>query len=283
MFRDVVVAVDGTRAGNEAGRQAAGLVAPGGRLRLVGVADPYSESINDWAGEPLVAHDDAADHVAPEFMRAALLRAVQGSLDALRSQLSENLDVESVVVEGRVRDALRDAAAGADLLALGDHGRRRIAGIIAAGTVTELLHRSDCSVLIGRPCFDPTSFPARMAVAVDGSAASLRALAAGLAIASARGSRIEAVVAGRGARAVAGLVRERAEVPVRVLPGRVATALSEVGDRVDLMVLGAMGHTGARAVGSVTERVAHRTPSSVLVVRRTTRDPASAEDRLRRV
>lgn len=269
MFDRVVVAVDGTRAGNEAGRQAANLVAPGGHIRLVGVADPYSESINEWGGEALLTAEDATRDDAPARMRTALRDAVAQSLDALRVQFPEGLRVEADVIEGRVRDVLQAAASEADLVALGDHGRRRIPGIIAASTVTEMLHRSACSVLISRPCFDPARFPARIAVAVDGSGPSLEALEAGVAIAGAggRAARIEAVVAGRGADSVATLVHERGSVPVHVLAGRAVPALIDVGDRVDLIVLGAQGHTGAKAVGSVAERVAHRTNASVLVVR----------------
>jgi nucleotide-binding universal stress UspA family protein len=269
VFHEVVVAVDGTRAGNEAGRQAAMLVAPGGRVRLVGVADPYSESTNDWGGEPVLSADDAARDDGPVRMRTALRDAVGLSLDALRLQLPAGLRVEGDVIEGRVRDVLQEIAADADLIALGDHGRRRIVGIIAASTVTEMLHRSECSVLISRPCFDPARFPTRIAVAVDGSAPSLQALDVGVAIAGAGSdtTRIEAVVAGRSAESVATVVRERGTVPAYALPGRAVPALIDVGDRVDLIVLGAQGHSGAKAVGSVAERVAHRTSASVLVVR----------------
>lgn len=222
MFDGVVVAVDGTRAGNEAGRQAANLVAPGGLIRLVGVADPYSESINEWGGEALLVADAASRDDAPARMQTALRDAVARSLDALRAQLPAGLRVDADVVEGRVRDVLQAAATDADLIALGDHGRRRIPGIIAASTVTEMLHRSACSVLISRPCFDPARFPARIAVAVDGSGPSLRALETGVAIAGAGGAvaHLEAVVAGRGADAVATVVNERGGVPVNVLSDR---------------------------------------------------------------
>jgi nucleotide-binding universal stress UspA family protein len=267
VFRDVVVAVDGTRAGNEAGRQAAALVAPGGRVRLIGVADAYSATINEWAGEQLLSADEAARDDSTELMRTELLRGVRGSLEALHSQLDPGLHVEADVIEGRVRDVLRDVASHADLLALGDHGRSRMAGILAAGTVTELLHRSDCSVLISRPCFDPARFPVRIAVAVDGSEPSLQALDVGVEIAGARGSRVDSMVAGRGAARAADVARARADVPVCVLSGSVVGALAEVGDRVDLMLLGAQGHTGTRALGSVAERVAHKSSASVLVVR----------------
>jgi len=45
-------------------------------------------------------------------------------------------------------------------------------------------------------------------------------------------------------------------------------ALLDAAGRCDLLVLGARGLRGVRALGSVSERVAHRASSSVLVVRR---------------
>jgi nucleotide-binding universal stress UspA family protein len=44
-------------------------------------------------------------------------------------------------------------------------------------------------------------------------------------------------------------------------------ALVEAASRADLTVVGSRGASGLRALGSVSERVAHRAASSVLVVR----------------
>jgi nucleotide-binding universal stress UspA family protein len=46
-----------------------------------------------------------------------------------------------------------------------------------------------------------------------------------------------------------------------------ADALLDAAGTSDLLVLGARGLQGLRALGSVSERVAHRAPTSVLVVR----------------
>jgi nucleotide-binding universal stress UspA family protein len=48
--------------------------------------------------------------------------------------------------------------------------------------------------------------------------------------------------------------------------GPVEALLAVAGD-CDLLILGACGVRGVRALGSVGERVAHRAPASVLVVR----------------
>jgi nucleotide-binding universal stress UspA family protein len=56
------------------------------------------------------------------------------------------------------------------------------------------------------------------------------------------------------------VVRESGEPSERILE-------LAVGERVALVVLGSRGLTGVRALGSVSERVAHRAPCSVLVAR----------------
>ena len=45
------------------------------------------------------------------------------------------------------------------------------------------------------------------------------------------------------------------------------SALLEAARDADLLVVGSRGVTGLRALGSVSERVAHRAPCSLLVVR----------------
>jgi nucleotide-binding universal stress UspA family protein len=54
---------------------------------------------------------------------------------------------------------------------------------------------------------------------------------------------------------------------VEALRGRTVDALTRVGEGVDLIVMGARGLRGAKALGSVSERVAHKASASVLVVR----------------
>jgi nucleotide-binding universal stress UspA family protein len=44
-------------------------------------------------------------------------------------------------------------------------------------------------------------------------------------------------------------------------------ALLEAAQSVDLLVLGSRGLRGLRALGSVSERVAHQAPCSLLVLR----------------
>ena len=157
----------------------------------------------------------------------------------------------------------------ADLLAVGSHGGRRLAGIALGGTATELLHAAPCSVLVARPPFDPGAFPSRLVAGVDGSASSLSALDVARTIARAGGARAQAsVIAARGS-GIDDAVLERLALPLPVdyRDARPVEALVAESAAVNLVVLGARGLSGGRALGSVSERVAHRAESSVLVVR----------------
>jgi nucleotide-binding universal stress UspA family protein len=51
-------------------------------------------------------------------------------------------------------------------------------------------------------------------------------------------------------------------------PGRAIELLVAASDSADLVLVGSRGLHGLKALGSVSERVAHQVRSSVLVVRR---------------
>lgn len=271
VFEKVIAAVDGTRAGFEAGRQAARLVAPGGELLLVAVADPALAIFNRWGPGPIVRPGEAPDGEVLPLATERLEGCAEASLAAMRAQLPEMDGLRSLVIEGQAWDALRDLARaeGADLVALGSHGGRRLMGAALGSTATELLHACPCSVLVARPPFDPGAFPSRLIAGVDGSSSSLAALDLATAIASAAGARTGAwVLAARGS-GIDDAVLQRLAQPLRVeyQDIRPVEALVSAAAEVDLVILGARGLSGRRALGSVSERVAHRANSSVLVVR----------------
>jgi nucleotide-binding universal stress UspA family protein len=106
-------------------------------------------------------------------------------------------------------------------------------------------------------------------VGYDGSAAAGAALNLALELGARLDAPVAAVVAG-GAAAdfeVAGDTPAKVHVDER----EPVDALLDAATSCDLLILGARGLPGVRALGSVSERVAHRAPTSVLVVR-------SAED-----
>ncbi len=269
VFDKVIAAIDGTRAGFEAGRQAARLTRPGGELLLVAVADPSLAIFNRWGPGPIVRPEETTEVLALATER--LDDCAEQSLEEMQAQLHGVENLRYMVVEGQAWDALREVAQseGADLVAVGSHGGRRLTGVALGSTATELLHSAPCSVLVARPPFDPAAFPSRLIAGVDGSASSLAALDLANALAKAAGARTRAsVIAARGS-GIDDTVLERLALPLTVeyRDTRPVEALVEASTGVDLVIMGARGLSGSRSLGSVSERVAHRAESSVLVVR----------------
>jgi nucleotide-binding universal stress UspA family protein len=202
----------------------------------------------------------------------AALRAAQKRYPSLRTQL----------VDGDERSALIKLAerAGSDLICVGSHGSSRVAGVLLGSTATATIRSAPCSVLVAR---EPTSreSPRRIVHAADGSKGSLEA------------ARVAAVVAGRtdaevlsvhigdddAGRAIleeaAALISAAGvEVTTRLEPGTAHVRLIEVAseDGAAMIVSGARGVRGVKALGSVSERVAHEASCSVLIVRREAAD-----------
>lgn len=273
VFERVVVGIDGTRASFEAGRQAARLTAPGGRLLLVAVADPYLAMFNRWGAGRLVQPGEVDDAsvlgLATERIEARALE----SLQAMRGQLPEQLEVRETVVKKRSWDAIRETAAdeGADLVALGSHGGTRLGGLALGSTTSELIHDAPCATLVARPPFDPPRFPASIVVGVDGSPESLVALDVAKSLArSADGPVVAgALCAGEDRMDPDALARMVEPLRAESRHGRAVDTLVEASSSADLLIVGARGLRGARALGSVSERVAHRAECSVLILRGT--------------
>jgi nucleotide-binding universal stress UspA family protein len=244
VFARILCGVDGSPAGIEGLRQSARMRAADGTILMASVATPA-----------------AAAH--PETAVALEARAVLALREAERETATH---YESRVLVGDAVACLLAAARddAATLVAVGSHGTGRLGGILAGSVATAMLHRAPCSVLIARPARRPGQFPERIAVGIDGSEPSVIALCATLDLGARLGVPVVAVAAGGAAtdvdagNDVAELRRDERE-PVE--------ALLDAADSFDLLVLGARGLRGVRALGSVSERVAHRARSSVLVVR----------------
>jgi nucleotide-binding universal stress UspA family protein len=229
--------------------QAQRLLAPGGELHLVSVADVSVAVHAGWAAARVLDEIQVA-------ARDALARAAEHAADAQTHFL------EGEPAQGLLRELDRVEAT---LVALGSHGHSRAAGILLGGTATTLLHEAPCSILIARPSLTENGFPSSIVAGVDGSPHSRRALEAARGLAQ-RFSADMRVVAATGGKSVYGDALQGLEglewderKPVDALVARSESA--------DLVVVGSRGLHGFPALGSVGERVAHRARSSVLVVR----------------
>lgn len=154
----------------------------------------------------------------------------------------------------------------ATLLAVGSHGHARVEEILLGGVAGEVLHRAPCSVLVARPAPDLAAFPRRIVVGVDGSEEAELACAAARRLARRRHSSVRVLAAAGGKRVDLATIARRHR-HVEVADAGAVAALVEASASADLVVVGSRGLHGLRALGSVSERVAHRAGCSVLVVR----------------
>ncbi len=249
LFSRIIVGVDGTPQSLEAVRQALRLRLPDGKLCLFHAVNLVPALAVAWSVPQLTDEGEA---------REALEEAAALAPDAAR-RLVTGPPVGCLVQEIESQRAT--------LVAVGTHGTSRPAGIVLGGVATTMLHEAPCGVLVARQVDQPHLFPQAIAVGVDGSPQSTEAAAVAAGLAKRFGASLRGIVAVKGqdvdveaARAALPEVEvDRARDPV--------AALTEAARDVDLLVLGNRGLHGIRALGSVSERVAHRAACSVLVVR----------------
>jgi nucleotide-binding universal stress UspA family protein len=250
VFDRVVVGVDGTEWGFAALAQALALAPPESPVRAVTALDVRPAIHTGFA--------------AASF--ADLLREEASAAQATAHELlAGRPDSTSVLVQGQPVPVLRAARdVGATLLALGARHSSRLLGVMLGDTTTTLLHDAVCSVLLARPAADGTWRPRTVVVGIDGSNPALAALATADELAGRLDSSVEVVSAtGEAAARGDGAWKNRVDSWDAADP---VSALVERSRRADLLVVGSRGLHGVRALGSVSERVAHRARCSVLVV-----------------
>lgn len=251
VFARAVVGVDGTERGFEALRQTL-VLAP---------AESSITAITALNTRPAIHAGFQASYWAEALEEeAAAARAEAAALLAGRPGSTAR------VVKGPPVDVLGRASDEADatLLALGGKQRSRLLGIMLGDTATELLHRGARSVLVARSQPDRTWRPRAVVVGVDGSDCAAAALQTAEELGTRLGSAVEVVSATDAAS-----VRSAGDWTNRVDSwdnAHPVAALVERSRDVDLVVVGSRGVHGLRAIGSVSERVAHRARCSVLVV-----------------
>jgi nucleotide-binding universal stress UspA family protein len=252
VFERVICGVDSSPESLEAVRQAERLLAPEGRMLVVGVAETQLAVHAGWL----------ATTVADEIDVAA-----RRALDEARAALSTRDSVATRLIEGDPVSCFLHTAAEEDatLIAVGTHGRGRATGILLGGVATAMLHDANCSVLIARAPRGRGTFPRSVVVGTDGSRHSKAAHDAAVELQERLGCEVRVVVAEGGKPVdIDGLAR----IPELAWDARKPVdALLAASDDADLVIVGSRGLHGYASFGSVSERVAHEARSSVLVVR----------------
>lgn len=256
----VICGIDASRSDSVAVREACTLARPRGHVALV-----------------CVAYHTGVGHNA----QATITEARAGAALARAMKQARDMGVATSVYLVRSPDpseALLQAAADGDVLVVGSHGGSRAGGIMLGSVATTALHRSAVPVLIARQA--PEDQRRSVLLASDGSAASEHAC--GLAGSVAARTDAPATIFTVETDGDDGSVRHglaRQAVALTEATGReptvafghgkpadaIVTAARETG--CTLLVVGSSGRTGLRALGSVSERVAHHAPCSVLVAR----------------
>ena len=151
---------------------------------------------------------------------------------------------------------LLSEAQRATLIAVGSHGRRRAAGILLGTVAARMLREAPCSVLVARPARDPETWPQAIVVGVDGSsesAARVHRRPLGRELLRAELRIVAATTGSARSRSRAAIAPELEE-----RDGRAIGVLTTESETADLIIVGSRGLQGLKALGSVSERVAHQ-------------------------
>jgi nucleotide-binding universal stress UspA family protein len=251
-FERVLVGIDGSPESVEAARQAAALAH--GPVTLLAAYDLVRGLVGGVGPATPAMVDEAALRGEAE-QRLELAREALGGTAALK------------VGEGRPWDLLLNEIerSGSTLVAVGSHGHNRPVGILIGSTATELIHKAPCSVLVARTAGG--AFPSRIVVGLDGSEESLVAYEVADALALRFKARLVPIAGCLEDEIEPDAIQARVARPVRSVFNHPVEALVSASAESDLVVVGSRGLRGLKALGSVSERVAHQAASSVLIVR----------------
>jgi nucleotide-binding universal stress UspA family protein len=246
----VLCGVDSRPEGLEALRQADALREPGGSMTVVTAIELAAAAGAGWAASTAATQLELEARAAIDAARAvvpdATFRAVEGRADQVLLAEAES--------------------SGATLIALGSHGIRRLVGIALGSVATMVLHSAQCSVLVARER-PAEEGPRSIVVGVDGSEESVLAAAVAFRLGKRFGVDVWPIAA-RGGKDFDLAVVNTVATNVLVEEGSPVDVLVAGAVEADLLVVGSRGLQGTKALGSVSERVAHQAPCSVLVVRR---------------
>jgi nucleotide-binding universal stress UspA family protein len=253
----VVCGIDGSTESALAAREASLLAPDGGQILLVEALTPH-----------LVESVVSAIPGAPEVFEASARASARAQIEAVRSGLRADVGCVSAICPGPALSTLQLQAEkyAADTIAIGSHGHHRAAGVLLGSVATQLVHSAHRSVLLSRATAG-ASVPESVAVGIDYSPPALAALSAARDLAERLRVPLRVMYAAGRIPSIDQL--DEVDEPVEQLRGYRSPAealAAQVTDR-DLLVVGSRGMRGLRALGSVSEAVAHRAPCSVLIVR----------------
>jgi nucleotide-binding universal stress UspA family protein len=145
-------------------------------------------------------------------------------------------------------------------------------------TATQVAHRAECPLLVARRTIDGNEFPQSLLLATDGSPGSWAAARIATRLSQAYGSELRLIYVPDGTHPehYREFFKHQTEIeeatgssPTMVEnPGHVAERIDEAARAAQssLIVIGRRGVAGLKALGSVSERVVHRSSCSVLAV-----------------
>ena len=254
MFGRVLVGIDGSDESREAARQAAILV--DGELTLLASYDVAPAIAGTGVGVPYYQDEGLQRAAATD----ALERAREDA--AVASPTGK-------IVFGRPADALISEVEREQqtLLVVGSHGLGRVAGFVLGSTANEVIRKLPCSVLIARRRSESDEFPNKVVVGVDGSPESAAAYAVARQLSERFDAKLWPLVAHGGKAVDRRLIDLIVDSQREELQDEPVAALVAAAAGADLLVVGSRGLHGLKALGSVSERVAHQAGSSVLIVR----------------
>jgi nucleotide-binding universal stress UspA family protein len=261
VFANILCAVDGTRSGMAAVRMAASLAVPDGHLTLLTVtAESSAGGLNANAA------------ISPSRVEGILRRA---------KRIADDLGVASsseVDHMGPPVKILLERAQDHDLLAIGAPPTSWLGGMLVGGVAAAALSQFTTPMLVVRRTFTGTLQGRQILVASDGEKGSDQIVELAGRLGVTLGARVTLVNAlGPESKGNPRSIQAQARALERML-GDTSDVLIEPGKPWDVIidaaksrkaaiaVVGSRRLSGLRALGSVSRRVAHDAPCSVLLL-----------------
>jgi nucleotide-binding universal stress UspA family protein len=260
VFTNILCGVDGTRASTAAVRMAAALAGPDGHLTLL--------AVTAVSGSGAYAGAAIAPKRADLVLRNAKRIADRAGVRSTRAVDPGSPPVEVILARARAHD----------LLAIGAPATSWLGGMLIGGVATVALSHFTTPMLVARRFAVGSLRGREILLASDGEEGSARIVELSGRLGASQGARVTLVNAigaeskmnpraiQAQARALKQIVPDAGE-PV-VEPGKAVEVILRAAKNSNaaLLVIGSRRLAGLRAFGSVSRRVVHDAPCSVLVI-----------------